>query len=110
MKLQSVSLHLACFVRGCPHRVFYQGSAHSRAIYVRAKKNLWLQAVTLCGALSTSLVIIGVKNLTVFGRGTPLILYNLQVDTCIRECVGWPIVRTDVDYVANDAVPSSETL
>lgn len=88
-------------IRGCFHRVLYQGSAHSRAFYLKAKKNLWLQAAMLCGAGITAQIVIVVKNLTVFGGGTPVIFFNIQVGPWNRLLVVLTFCTRDFKFVGS---------
>lgn len=60
-------------------RLLHQGSPSSIAFYAKAKKNVWIQAVGLCAAAIIFLVVVLIRHLTLAGRSTPVILYNMQV-------------------------------
>jgi len=84
--------YVRCFVYSVS-----QGSARSRAFYAKAKKNLWLQAATLCGTGAAGLTVTAIKQLIPAGRRTPVFPFTAQV-MCVRvdfipsTCygTGWP--------------------
>ncbi|CAM9098863.1 unnamed protein product, partial [Ectocarpus fasciculatus] len=54
-------------------------AASSNEFYIEAKKNLWKQALALCGVGCTAILSIGVRHLTQFGRSTPIIAWTAQM-------------------------------
>ncbi|CAN0398835.1 unnamed protein product, partial [Ectocarpus sp. 12 AP-2014] len=55
-----------------------QRSPGSREFYVKAKKNLWQQALALCIVGWTVIFIIAVRHLTQDERSTPIITWTVQ--------------------------------
>ncbi|CAM9311044.1 unnamed protein product [Ectocarpus sp. 12 AP-2014] len=56
-----------------------KSSAVSKAFYVKAKWNVWLQAIGFCGTLACAVLVGVLRVLTAAGQGTPNMLWYFQV-------------------------------
>lgn len=77
-----IQMHCMHFSRLMPSTtvldILLQGSASSRAFYIKAKKNVWIQASAFVALGVVLLVVIAIKRLTLAGRSTPIILWTIQ--------------------------------
>lgn len=66
-------------------RCVYQGSESSKGFYIKARKNLWRQAATLCSVACVAIAATLIKQLTTIGIFTPSLSATTQVTKMVCE-------------------------
>lgn len=84
-------------------RICLQVSESSQEFYAKANRSIWLQAAVLGTLGFFHSAVIGVRHLTVAGRGTPLLFYMLEVLErrtwdCLRVSLGTHAMHEEMAF------------
>lgn len=66
--------------------IFFQTKTSGLLFYTKARQNLWRQAFAMSSVAITAFGAILAKRLTTYGRGTPIVSWNVQVHTSYASC------------------------